>query len=100
MTIKIKCSSVKIEGTIDGTVIVTLDFDTYSGEGMYAGEIAAVLERLGHSELLAKVRKVNDDIMRWNNAKHDRDTDRRAKIEQDLREAADALVIDTPPKTM
>ena len=100
MTIKIECSSAKIQGTIDGTVIVTLDFDSDSGEGMYAAEIATVLERLGHGELLAKVRKANEDIMRWNNAKHDSDTDRRAKIEQDLREAADALVIDTPQETM
>ena len=92
MTIKIECSSAKIQGTIDGTVIVTLDFDSDSGEGMYAAEIATVLERLGHSALLAKVRKTNEDIMRWNNAKHDSDIDRRIKIEQELRENADALI--------
>jgi hypothetical protein len=100
MTIKIECSSAKIEGTIDGTVIVTMDFDSDSGEGMYAAEIATVLERLGHGALLAKVRKANEDIMRWNNAKHDMESERREKIEQDLRDTADALVIDTPPKTM
>tara|TARA_R110000796_G_scaffold123691_2_gene238039 strand:+ start:239 stop:424 length:186 start_codon:yes stop_codon:yes gene_type:complete len=59
---------------------------------MYAAEIATVLKRLGHGALLAKVRKANEDIMRWNNAKHDSDTDRRAKIEQELRETADALI--------
>jgi hypothetical protein len=100
MTIKIECSRAKIQGTIDGTVIVTLDFDSDSGEGMYAAEIATVLERLGHGALLAKVRKANDDIARWNNARHDMENERRKKIEQDLRESADALVIDTPPKTM
>jgi hypothetical protein len=100
MTIKIECSSAKIAGTIDGTVIVTLDFDSDSGEGMYAAEIATELERLGHGKLLAKVRKANDDIARWNNARHDMENERREKIEQDLRDAADALVIDTTPKTM
>jgi hypothetical protein len=94
MTIMIECSSAKIVGTVDGTVIVTLNFDSDSGEGMYAAEIATVLERLGHSALLAKVRKANEDIARWNNAKHDSDIDRRAKIEQDLRDSAVELLID------
>ena len=96
MTIKFECSSANIVGTVDGTVIVTLDIESDT----YAAEIASVLNQLGHGALLAKVCKVNDDIARWNNARNAEDKGRREWIEQDLRDTADALLVDTPQKPM
>jgi hypothetical protein len=98
--ISIECPSATINGTTDGYVLVTLEFNFEDDAYGCAEKIAELLEGMGRDALSKRLQETNADIERWNHAQDPRDKALRTKAEQRLREYADALVIDTPQETM